>query len=75
MKNLFHIHPTKIVRVWCGYLCGKFELLIDASMDVYNYPLEAAKLYSGQVLVIEEQNSDGTWPGPDKPYVVLVTRI
>lgn len=57
MKKLFEISDDKEVRLWNKYMSNTYEPL-----DKMENTVQDAGLYQGQVIVIEEQCEDGTWP-------------
>ncbi|XP_042898820.1 ubiquitin carboxyl-terminal hydrolase 4 isoform X2 [Parasteatoda tepidariorum] len=57
MRTLFNIPDDKETRLWNRYSHNTYEHLSNKDSTVQD-----AGLYSGQVLIIEEQNDDGTWP-------------
>ena len=61
MKQLFNIPERKQVRLWNKYMSNTYEHLSKLDNTVQD-----AGLYQGQVIVIEPQNEDGTWPRQSK---------
>ncbi|XP_045153549.1 ubiquitin carboxyl-terminal hydrolase 4 isoform X2 [Echinops telfairi] len=57
MRKLFNIPAERETRLWNKYMSNTYEQL--SKMD---NTVQDAGLYQGQVLVIEPQNEDGTWP-------------
>ncbi|XP_078676513.1 ubiquitin carboxyl-terminal hydrolase 15-like isoform X3 [Branchiostoma floridae x Branchiostoma belcheri] len=57
MRKLFAIGEDKETRVWNKYMSNTYEHLNKPENTVQD-----AGLYQGQILVIEQQNEDGTWP-------------
>ena len=57
MRQLFNVPDGKQVRMWINYQSNTYEHLSKLDNEVQN-----AGLYHGQVIVIEPQNDDGTWP-------------
>ncbi|XP_035665297.1 ubiquitin carboxyl-terminal hydrolase 15-like isoform X2 [Branchiostoma floridae] len=57
MRKLFEIGDDKETRVWNKYMSNTYEHLNKPENTVQD-----AGLYQGQILVIEQQNEDGTWP-------------
>ncbi|XP_021563170.1 ubiquitin carboxyl-terminal hydrolase 4 isoform X4 [Carlito syrichta] len=57
MRKLFNIPAERETRLWNKYMSNTYEQL--SKLD---NTLQDAGLYQGQVLVIEPQNEDGTWP-------------
>ncbi|KAI4895767.1 hypothetical protein NFI96_024069, partial [Prochilodus magdalenae] len=59
MRRVFGIPDEKETRLWSKYMSNTYNL--------WNIPQNTvvdAGLFQGQVLVIEQRNEDGTWPGP-----------
>ena len=61
MRKLFNIEEKKEVRLWNKYMSNTYERLSKPENTVQD-----AGLYPGQVIVIEQQNEDGTWPRQTK---------
>ncbi|XP_006892978.1 PREDICTED: ubiquitin carboxyl-terminal hydrolase 4 isoform X2 [Elephantulus edwardii] len=57
MRKLFNIPAERETRLWNRYMSNTYEQLSKLDNTVQD-----AGLYQGQVLVIEPQNEDGTWP-------------
>jgi ubiquitin carboxyl-terminal hydrolase 4/11/15 len=57
MREKFNIHDNKEVRLWNKYMSNTYEQLSKPDQT-----LQEAGLYPGQIIVIEQQNEDGTWP-------------
>ncbi|XP_044534802.1 ubiquitin carboxyl-terminal hydrolase 4 isoform X2 [Gracilinanus agilis] len=57
MRKLFNIPEERETRLWNKYMSNTYEQLSKPDNTVQD-----AGLYQGQVLVIEPQNEDGTWP-------------
>ncbi|XP_056001735.1 ubiquitin carboxyl-terminal hydrolase 15-like [Ostrea edulis] len=57
MREKFNIHQNKEVRLWNKYMSNTYEQLSKADQT-----LQEAGLYPGQIIVIEQQNEDGSWP-------------
>ncbi|XP_072507260.1 ubiquitin carboxyl-terminal hydrolase 4 isoform X2 [Notamacropus eugenii] len=57
MRKLFNIPDERETRLWNKYMSNTYEQLSKPDNTVQD-----AGLYQGQVLVIEPQNEDGTWP-------------
>ncbi|XP_059520726.1 ubiquitin carboxyl-terminal hydrolase 4 isoform X2 [Myotis daubentonii] len=57
MRKLFNIPAERETRLWNRYMSNTYEPLSKLDNTVQD-----AGLYQGQVLVIEPQNEDGTWP-------------
>jgi len=63
MKPMFKIKEDKPCRLWNKYMSNTYE-----ELDKTESTLQDVGLYQHQLLVIEPQNEDGTWPrdGPKK---------
>ncbi|XP_076448226.1 ubiquitin carboxyl-terminal hydrolase 4-like [Babylonia areolata] len=57
MKKIFNIDENKEVRLWNRYMINTYEHLSKKENT-----LQDAGLYQGQVIVVEQQNEDGSWP-------------
>ena len=57
MRQEFNIAEEKEVRIWNRYMTNMYEHL-----NKKENTLQDAGLYSGQVVVLELKNEDGTWP-------------
>ncbi|XP_053455114.1 ubiquitin carboxyl-terminal hydrolase 4 isoform X2 [Nycticebus coucang] len=57
MRKLFNIPADRETRLWNKYMSNTYEQLSKLDNTIQD-----AGLYQGQVLVIEPQNEDGTWP-------------
>lgn len=57
MRKLFNISDDKETRLWNRYMCNTYEHL-----NKTDHTIQDAGLYQGQLIVIEPQNDDGTWP-------------
>ncbi|KAF7487496.1 Hypothetical predicted protein [Marmota monax] len=57
MRKLFNIPAERETRLWNKYMSNTYEQLSKLDNTIQD-----AGLYQGQVLVIEPQNEDGTWP-------------
>ena len=57
MRQEFNIADEKEVRLWNRYMTNMYEQL-----NKKENTLQDAGLYSGQVVVVEQKNEDGTWP-------------
>lgn len=66
MREKFDIPDDVEVRLWNKYMSNTYELLNKREQTL----LEAG-LYSGQIVIIEARNKDGTWPrgGTGEGYV------
>lgn len=66
MMEKFDIPDDVEVRLWNKYMLNTFELLNKREQT-----LQEAGFYSGQIVMIETRNKDGTWPrgGTDEGYV------
>lgn len=61
MRERFSIDSNKKVRLWNRYMSNTYEHLSNMETTLQN-----AGLYPGQVIVIEVQNEDGSWPRQQK---------
>ena len=66
MRELFEIKTEKEVRLWNKYMTNTYERLNKPDNTVQD-----VGLYPGQIIVIEEQNDDGTWPRHTKRFEPL----
>ena len=57
MRQEFNIAEEKEVRLWNRYMTNMYEQL-----NKKENTLQDAGLYSGQIIVLEQKNEDGTWP-------------
>uniref|UniRef100_A0A286Y1Q0 Ubiquitin carboxyl-terminal hydrolase n=1 Tax=Cavia porcellus TaxID=10141 RepID=A0A286Y1Q0_CAVPO len=57
MRKLFNIPAERETRLWNKYTSNTYEQLSKLDNTIQD-----AGLYQGQVLIIEPQNEDGTWP-------------
>lgn len=57
MREMFDIHDNVEVRMWSKYMTNTYEHLNKREQTV-----QEAGLYSGQIVIIETRNKDGTWP-------------
>ncbi|KAI8485511.1 hypothetical protein Bbelb_367050 [Branchiostoma belcheri] len=57
MRTLFNIPRNRSVRLWNKYMSNTYEHLNKPENTVGDFGL-----YQGQIIVIEEQNADGSWP-------------
>ncbi|XP_076440276.1 uncharacterized protein LOC143279875 isoform X2 [Babylonia areolata] len=57
MRRLFHVPESTEVQVWARYMSDSYECLSDKTKT-----LQDEGVYHGQVIVLEQRNSDGTWP-------------
>lgn len=57
MRQAFNIAEEKEVRLWNRYMTNMYEQL-----NKKENTLQDAGLYSGQIVVLEQKNEDGTWP-------------
>lgn len=57
MREIFGISDDVEVRLWNKYMTNTYELLNKREQTV-----QEAGLNSGQLVIIEERNKDGTWP-------------
>lgn len=61
MRKKYEIPDDKEVRLWNKYMTNTYEPL-----NKMEQTLQEAGLYSGQIIVIEQKNEDGTWPRQTK---------
>ena len=61
MRSVFQITATKPVRLWIKDMSGTFE-----ELDILDNTLSDILLHPHQVIGIEEQNDDSTWPRTGK---------
>lgn len=66
MRKQFDISDDKEVRLWNKYMSNTYEHLNKPEQT-----LQEAGLYSGQIIVIEQKNEDGTWPRQTKRYCLV----
>ncbi|XP_037094865.1 ubiquitin carboxyl-terminal hydrolase 15-like [Pollicipes pollicipes] len=59
MRELFDAPTGRESRVWNRYTTNTYEQLADRQATI-----SSAGLYVGQIIVLEVQNEDGTWPRP-----------
>lgn len=66
MREKFDISDDVEVRLWNKYLNNTFELLNKRKQT-----LQEVGFYSGEIVIIETRNKDGTWPrgGTGEGYV------
>lgn len=66
MREKFDIPDDVEVRLWIKYMSNTYELLNKREQTI-----QEADLYSGQTVIIEARNKDGTWPrgGTGEGYV------
>jgi len=57
MRKLFDINDEVQVRLWVKYSSSTYEKLNNAEST-----LQDAGLFPGQLIIIEKQAADGTWP-------------
>lgn len=57
MRDLFDIPDDVEVRLWNKYVSNTYEQLNKREQT-----LQEAGFYSGQIMIIEIRNKDGTWP-------------
>ena len=57
MRQLFNVPDRKQVRLWNKYMSNTYEHLRDLESTVQD-----AGLYQGQLILIERQNNNGSWP-------------
>ena len=70
MRAEFNIPAESEVRLWNKYSSNTFEQL--AKLD---HTVQDAGLFSGQLIIIEVKNEDGSWPRQAGRYVVLSTSL
>ncbi|NXL64371.1 UBP4 hydrolase, partial [Chordeiles acutipennis] len=58
MRKLFNIPAEKETRLWNKYMSNTY-----VQLSKLDSTLQDAGLYHGQVVLIEVENEDGTWPG------------
>ena len=63
MRKLFEIPDNVETRLWNRYTANTYEQL--AKLDA---TVQDTGLYSGQPILIEKQNPDGSWPRQQKRY-------
>ncbi|XP_043245405.1 ubiquitin carboxyl-terminal hydrolase 15-like [Amphibalanus amphitrite] len=59
MRELFGARADRDSRVWNRYTTNTYEQLADREATI-----SSAGLYVGQIIVLEVQNEDGSWPRP-----------
>jgi ubiquitin carboxyl-terminal hydrolase 4/11/15 len=57
MKKLFDVQDGQEVFLWSKYMSSSYEAL-----DKMDMTLSDSGIYTGQVLVLEVRNKDGSWP-------------
>jgi len=62
MRQMFRVVDDKEIRLWLRYMSKSYEPLSKPELTI-----QESGLYTGQMIVIEEQNDDGTWPLQQKP--------
>ncbi len=70
MKAIFNLADEAEFRLWTKYSATTYEQL--AKLD---NPVTDAGLYSGQVLLIETKNEDGSWPRQVTKYVKISIKL
>ena len=63
MRKLFDIPDNVETRLWNRYTANTYEQL--AKLDA---TVQDTGLYSGQPILIERMNPDGSWPRVSKRY-------
>ena len=63
MRKLFDIPDNVDTRLWNRYTANTYEQLSKLDATVQD-----TGLYSGQPILIERQNTDGTWPRVARRY-------
>ena len=66
MRELFGARGDRDSRVWNRYTTNTYEQLADREATI-----SSAGLYVGQIIVLEVQNEDGSWPRPRPRSVTL----
>ncbi|XP_042639358.1 ubiquitin carboxyl-terminal hydrolase 11 [Orycteropus afer afer] len=56
-RELFLVNSQEETRLWIRHSDGSFERLCNTHVTVFD-----ARLNTGQVIVMETRNKDGTWP-------------
>lgn len=66
MREQFSISDEVEVRLWNKYMTKTYEPLNEREKTI-----QEAGLYSGQTVLIETRNKDGSWPrgGTEKGYI------
>ncbi|GAB1602017.1 ubiquitin carboxyl-terminal hydrolase 15-like [Argonauta hians] len=57
MRKLFNIADDKDTRLWNRYMCNTYEYISKTDNTIQD-----SGLFQGQLILIEPQNEDGTWP-------------
>ena len=70
MRKIFDIPDNVETRLWNRYTANTYEQL--AKLDA---TVQDTGLYSGQPILIEKKNPDGTWPRVAKRYLLIVTLV
>lgn len=71
MVTCFEISPERKVRLWQKFTSGNTSY---EPLDQLSQTVQQAGLYQGQSIVIESQNTDGTWPKTGKPTPIASGR-
>ena len=66
MRTEFNIAEGSEARLWNKYSSNTFEQL--SKLD---HTVQDAGLFSGQLIIIEVQNEDGSWPRQERRCVVI----
>jgi ubiquitin carboxyl-terminal hydrolase 4/11/15 len=69
MKKLFDVQDGQEVFLWSKYMSSSYEAL-----DKMDMTLSDSGIYTGQVLVLEVRNKDGSWPREKESQVGNVIR-
>ena len=67
MRAEFNIAAESDVRLWNKYSSNTFEQL--AKLD---HTVQDAGLFSGQLIIIEVKNEDGSWPRQTRRYFISI---
>ena len=70
MRKIFDIPDNVETRLWNRYTANTYEQL--AKLDA---TVQDTGLYSGQPILIEKKNPDGTWPRVAKRYLLFITLV
>ena len=65
LRTVFTVADNREVRIWHKYMSKQHELLPKWELTIRD-----SGLFSGQVIVVEEKNADGTWPMQLKQCVI-----
>ena len=67
MRAEFDIAAEREVRLWNKYSSNTFEQL-----SKLEHTVQDAGLFSGQLIIIEVRNEDGSWPRQSRRYLLTV---